>query len=86
MSAEVESQMKILVRRQRTDTISVTSSANERAQIFNDQVSEQDLNSEVELLNSKDLMRKVAVSTGSGLAKPAGLHRTGWSEIRSPEP
>jgi uncharacterized protein involved in exopolysaccharide biosynthesis len=57
-----ESQMKILVRRQRTD-VSV-SSANEPPQQFNDQVSEQDLNSEVELLNSKDLMRKVAVSTG----------------------
>jgi uncharacterized protein involved in exopolysaccharide biosynthesis len=58
-----ESQMKILVRRQRTDVI-MTSSANEPAPQFSDQVSEQDLNSEVELLNSKDLLRKVVVSTG----------------------
>jgi uncharacterized protein involved in exopolysaccharide biosynthesis len=58
-----ESQMKILVRRQRTDVI-VTSSANEPSQQFNDQVSEQDLNSEVELLNSKDLLRKVVITTG----------------------
>jgi uncharacterized protein involved in exopolysaccharide biosynthesis len=65
-----ESQMKILVRRQRTD-VSV-SSANEQPQQFNDQVSEQDLNSEVELLNSKDLMRKVAVSTGL-IGKITGL-------------
>jgi uncharacterized protein involved in exopolysaccharide biosynthesis len=66
-----ESQMKILVRRQRTD-VSVTSSANDPAQQFNDQVSEQDLNSEIELLNSKDLMRKVAVSTGLA-GKTTGL-------------
>lgn len=66
-----ESQMKILVRRQRTDVI-VTSSANEPSQQFNDQVSEQDLNSEVELLNSKDLLRKVAVSTGL-IGKTTGL-------------
>src|SRR6201996_4439142 len=65
-----ESQMKILVRRQRNDMI-VTSSANASQQL-NDQVSEQDLNSEVELLNSKDLLRKVAVSTGM-MGKTAGL-------------
>jgi uncharacterized protein involved in exopolysaccharide biosynthesis len=66
-----ESQMKILVRRQRTD-VSVTSSANEPAQQFNEQVSEQDLNSEIELMNSKDLMRKVAVTTGLA-GKTTGL-------------
>jgi uncharacterized protein involved in exopolysaccharide biosynthesis len=66
-----ESQMKILVRRQRTDVI-VTSSANEPSQQFNDQVSEQDLNSEVELLNSKDLLRKVVVTTGL-IGKTTGL-------------
>jgi uncharacterized protein involved in exopolysaccharide biosynthesis len=66
-----ESQMKILVRRQRTD-VSVSSAANEPNQQFNEQVSEQDLNSEVELLNSKDLMRKVAVSTGL-IGKTTGL-------------
>ena len=74
-----ESQMKIMVRRQRTD-VSVTSSANEPAQQFNDQVSEQDLNSEVELLNSKDLLRKVAVSTGL-IGKTNGLTEK-ESEIR----
>lgn len=65
-----ESQMKILVRRQRNDMI-VTSSANASQQL-NDQVSEQDLNSEVELLNSKDLLRKVAISTGL-IGKTSGL-------------
>jgi uncharacterized protein involved in exopolysaccharide biosynthesis len=58
-----EAQMKILVRRQRSDEI-VTASGNTPAQMFNDQVTEQDLNSEVELLNSDDLLRSVVTSTG----------------------
>ena len=66
-----ETQMKVLVRRQRSDEI-VTSSANAPTVQFNDQVSEQDLNSEVELLNSEDLLRKVVLSTGlAGVQGPA---------------
>jgi len=42
----------------------VTSSANAPAQFNNDQVSEEDLNSEVELLNSDDLLRNVVLTTG----------------------
>jgi uncharacterized protein involved in exopolysaccharide biosynthesis len=58
-----EAQMKILVRRQRSDAV-VTSSANAPPQYIGDQVSEEDLNSEVELLNSQDLLRKVVLATG----------------------
>jgi uncharacterized protein involved in exopolysaccharide biosynthesis len=58
-----EAKMKILVRRQRSDTM-ITSSANAPAQFIGDQVSEEDLNSEVELLNSEDLLRKVVLTTG----------------------
>ena len=58
-----EAQMKILALRQRSDAI-VTPSANAPAQFSNDQVSEEDLNSEVELLNSDDLLRKVVLATG----------------------
>jgi len=58
-----EAKMKILVQRQRSDTM-ITSSANAPAQFSGDQVSEQDLNSEVELLNSGDLLRKVVLTTG----------------------
>jgi uncharacterized protein involved in exopolysaccharide biosynthesis len=58
-----EAQMKILVLRQRSDAM-VTSSANAPSQYSNDQVSEEDLNSEVELLNSDDLLRKVVLATG----------------------
>jgi uncharacterized protein involved in exopolysaccharide biosynthesis len=58
-----ETEMKVLVRRQRPETI-VTASATAPNQQFTDQVSEEDLNSEVQLLNSGDLLRKVAISTG----------------------
>jgi uncharacterized protein involved in exopolysaccharide biosynthesis len=66
---EYEAQMKILALRQRSDEM-VTPSANAPAQFSNDQVSEEDLNSEVELLNSDDLLRKVVL--GTGLAEQAG--------------
>jgi uncharacterized protein involved in exopolysaccharide biosynthesis len=58
-----EGQMKILALRQRSDAM-VTPSANAPGQFSNDQVSEEDLNSEVELLNSDDLLRKVVLTTG----------------------
>jgi uncharacterized protein involved in exopolysaccharide biosynthesis len=74
-----EAQMKILVRRQRSDAI-VTSSANAPPQYSSDQVSEEDLNSEVELLNSEDLLRKVVLTTGlSGKSGSATDHE---SEVR----
>ena len=58
-----EAQMKILALRNRSDAM-VTPSANAPVQFSNDQVSEEDLNSEVELLNSDDLLRKVVMTTG----------------------
>ena len=58
-----EAEMKILALRQRSDAM-VTASANAPTQFNNDEVSEEDLNSEVELLNSDDLLRKVVLSTG----------------------
>ncbi len=74
-----EAQMKILALRQRSDEM-VTSSANAPAQFNNDQVSEEDLNSEVELLNSDDLLRKVVLATG--LDRQSGLFSTGDSAVR----
>ena len=56
-------QMKILVLRQRVDAV-ITPEANSPVQWGGDQVSEEDLNSEVELLKSTDLLRKVVVVTG----------------------
>jgi uncharacterized protein involved in exopolysaccharide biosynthesis len=57
-----EAHMKILVRRQRNDAV-VSTYATEPFQ-YSDQVSEEDLNTEVELLNSEDLQRKVVIETG----------------------
>lgn len=57
-----QSHMKILVRRQRSDAI-VSPSATEPQQ-YDDQVSESDLNTEAELLNSEDLLRDVVLKTG----------------------
>ncbi len=60
-----EAHMKILVQRQRSDAM-ITSSPNAPSQFTGDQVSEEDLNSEVELLNSEELLRKVVLTTGLG--------------------
>lgn len=65
-----QTEMKILVRRQRSDEI-VTASSNAPSQLFNDQITEEELNSEVELLNSDDLLRQVVIATGlSGIQGP----------------
>src|SRR5580658_2490949 len=56
-------QMKILVLRQRVDAV-ISPEATSPVVWGGDQVSEEDLNSEVELLKSSDLLRKVAVMTG----------------------
>jgi uncharacterized protein involved in exopolysaccharide biosynthesis len=62
-SPKFDAQMKILVRRQRSETL-VTPALNAPLPQVNDQVTEEDINSEVELLNSQDLLRKVVVETG----------------------
>lgn len=61
--SKYEARMKILVRHQRSDAM-VTSSANALSQYTSDHVNEEDLNSEVELLNSDDLLREVVMTTG----------------------
>lgn len=73
-----EAQMKILALRQRSDVM-VTSAANAPSQFSNDEVSEEDLNSEVELLNSDDLLRKVVLTTG--LAGKSGASVDGGNEV-----
>ncbi len=58
-----EAAMKIMVSRQRSDAI-VTPSDSAPVQVNGDQVSEEDLNSEIELINSEDLLRNVVLTTG----------------------
>ena len=60
--ARYESDTEILVKRERIDPI-VTADKNTQPVIPAD-VTEQDINSEVELLKSRDLLEKVAVSSG----------------------
>lgn len=66
-----DAHMKIVVSKQRSNPI-VTSSAVEPVQFSNDAVTEEDMNTEVELLTSDDLLRSVVLSTGlSGKPGPA---------------
>jgi len=61
-SKKYEAHMKILVLRQRMDAL-VTAQPSAPAQTL-PEVTEEDLNSEVELLRSDDLLRKVVLATG----------------------
>src|ERR1017187_451913 len=74
-----EAQMKIMALRERSDAM-VSSSANAPVQFSNDEVSEEDLNSEVELLNSDDLLRKVVLAMG--LDGQSGSSTDGSSALR----
>lgn len=57
-----KAEMKLLVGRGRVDP--VVTSQSSTAQMVREEVSESELNSEVELLNSQDLLRKVVLATG----------------------
>lgn len=58
-----ESHMKIMVKHERADPV-VTPEASNQLQLNTDTVTEEELNSEAELLKSQDLLEKVAVATG----------------------
>ena len=60
-----ESRMKILVQSRRSDAM-VSSSSVTPVQFNGNLVTEEDLNSEVELLTGDDLLRKVVIATGVG--------------------
>jgi uncharacterized protein involved in exopolysaccharide biosynthesis len=74
-----EAHMKFLVRRPRADA-TLTPWANAPAQLDGDQVSEEDLNSEVDLLTSEDLLRNVVLATG--LNEGHGLATDRASEVK----
>ncbi len=61
LSPTYKAEMKILVRRERVDPV-VTSQPNAPSQVFQEEITESELNSEVELLNSQDLLRKVVLA------------------------
>lgn len=72
-------QMKILVESRRSDAL-VSSSSVTPVQVSGNTVTEEDLNSEVELLKSDDLLRKVALSTGLA-GQPSGGQRPADEKI-----
>ncbi len=62
---QYEARMKILVESRRTDAV-VSSSSVSPVQFNGNVVSEEDINSEVELLSGDDLLHKVVLATGLG--------------------
>jgi uncharacterized protein involved in exopolysaccharide biosynthesis len=58
-----KAEMKILVRRERVDPV-VTSQLNVSTQVVQQEITESELNSEVELLRSQDLLQKVVIANG----------------------
>ena len=83
---QYEAQMKILVKRERTDPV-ITSEANAFPQ-FSTNVTEEDLNSEVELLKSRDLLEKVVVACGLQHSRTNSLWASlsGAAEARDTSP
>src|SRR5207247_8058219 len=73
-----ESRMKILVKNQRVD-VAITPEATAVAPPVESEVSESQINSEIELLTSRDLLTQVV--TECGLAK----FKTGWFGKDAPE-
>ncbi len=67
LPTKYETSMKILIKRERVDPV-VTPSSNVQSLVVRD-VTLEDLNSEVELLRSRDLLEKVVVSCGLHLHK-----------------
>jgi uncharacterized protein involved in exopolysaccharide biosynthesis len=70
-------EMKILVRRERVDP--VVTSQQSLPTLVQPEITESELNSEVELLNSEDLLRKVVIANGLQSTESHWLGRSGTS-------
>jgi uncharacterized protein involved in exopolysaccharide biosynthesis len=81
---QYEAEMKILVQRERTDPV-LTSDPNTSMQ-FSTNVTEEELNSEVELLKSRDLIEKVVVACGLQRAATNSLRAAISEAAKSPVP
>src|SRR5580704_6176442 len=68
LPAQYEAHTMFLVKHERVDPV-VTSEPNAMPQLSSDVVSEEDLNSEVELIKSRDLLQKVVETCGLQLSK-----------------
>jgi uncharacterized protein involved in exopolysaccharide biosynthesis len=74
LTPRYQAHMKILVRRERPEP--VVSSELNVAQVRPEEMSEEELNSEVELLNSQELLRKVVLATGLQNTKHLAIGRS----------
>ena len=74
-----ESRMKILVKNQRVD-VAITPEATSAAAAVDGEVGESEINSEIELLTSRDLLTQVAKETGLGQPGPAMFWKRSMSE------
>ncbi len=74
LTPQYQAQMEILVRRERVD--SLMSSEPSLAQMNPEEISEAELNSEVELLHSQELLRKVVLANGLQNTKQLLTRRT----------
>lgn len=71
-----ESRMKILVKNQRVDVAITPANAQAQSVMADDEVSENQINSEIELLTSKDLLTQVVKDCGLANSKPRWFSRT----------
>ena len=78
-----EAHVKILVKRERIDP--VLGPTQNTTQLIPEAIGEQDLNSEVELLKSRDLMEKVVVETGLQKQRKASFLRSVLKLSRQPQ-
>jgi uncharacterized protein involved in exopolysaccharide biosynthesis len=67
---QYEARMTILVKHERVDPV-VTSDPNAMPQLGNQPVTEEDMNSEAELITSRDLLEKVVESCGLDASRPS---------------
>jgi uncharacterized protein involved in exopolysaccharide biosynthesis len=74
-----ESRMKILVKNQRVD-VAITPEATSAPAAVDGEVSESEINSEIELLTSRDLLTQVAKETGLGQPGSAMFWKRSMSE------
>src|SRR6266481_339063 len=74
-----ESRMKILVKNQRVD-VAITPEATSAAAAVDGEVGESEINSEIELLTSRDLLTQVAKETGLGQPGSAMFWKRSMSE------
>ena len=65
-----QSEMKVLVRKQRVDPV-VTTGQNSNPELMALAVTEEEINSQVELLKSEDLLKQVVLDTGLVSAQPS---------------